>query len=105
MGKLKGKKIDLDELVIGKLPDEVLNALSQMKIDVVDIQEWDETRPKFILRAQGNQLDVDIRLKLHIPMKKYFLIISSAISLTVLLIKMFYEYEPLIRPLLSKLTK
>jgi hypothetical protein len=105
MGKLIGKKIDLDELVIGKLPDEVLSALSRMKIDVVDIQEWDETRPKFILRAQGSYLDVDMRLKLHIPWKKYFLIVSSVISLTVLLIKLFYNYESLIRPLMSTLMK
>lgn len=100
MKTMNGKQVDLDKLVIGKLPDGVLEAISQMEITVADVQAWDESQPDFYVRRNGSYLDLQLRMR--IQTKKYVVAIGTAISAIAIAVKLLHDYGPMVYDLLKQ---
>jgi hypothetical protein len=94
MGKKGASQDNLDHLVIGKLPKDVIDAIGKMKLEVDDLQTWDESRPKFSCIAEKGYLK--IRMLLRIPIKKTILWITAFSSVVTILVKLVNYFWPTI---------
>lgn len=85
----------LDDVVIGKLPKHVTKALGKMKLEVEEMQDWVDSRPRFLVRYQDNYLDID--LKLHIPGAKILVVVSIIVGVIWVLFQIYSQFGQYIK--------
>ena len=70
------RKVGLDELASGRLPQRILDEISEMQLTVDEVIEWESSRPKVWLVVSGDELVV--RTANRIPIKKLLKILGGA---------------------------
>lgn len=68
----------LDEVLVGKVPERLLDSVKEMNLTVGEMIEWDESKPRFRLVATEHGSYVVIRIA--IPTKKTLGIVGGLVG-------------------------
>jgi|SRR4051812_47253366 hypothetical protein len=94
---------NLDDLVVGTLPDHVISAIGKMELTVEDLQEFNSKSPIFSIVIEKGYIVIKIRIKakLRIPTKKLIITIGSVVSLLGVITKVIVDNWATIKALIK----
>ena len=95
------RKESLNEVLKGRLPDHIIEAISKLTITIEELDNWKRSQVPRIAISKGKLL-VDIQL--NVSLKKVFAIASSAFGCIWVVIKFFVEVWPSLQVWLSTKT-
>ena len=74
----KPQIVKLDDLVTGKLPERVVNAVTETYLTVNEVMEWEQSKPEFHMTFTEGYLRISVRKQYSL--KKLFAILGSIVA-------------------------
>jgi hypothetical protein len=99
MGKV-AQPTGLDDLVAGRLPERVIEAVNQVQLSIAEVSDWESSRPVFRLRITERILKLDVRLT--VSLKKALALLGGFVGLVWVSMNVLGKFMPLVQELLAK---
>jgi hypothetical protein len=93
-------KISVDDLATDRLPQAILDAISKVRVTILEVMLWEQGRPAIRIVFTDGTLVINVRMRIRV--KKAVAIFSGVASILWIAIRLGVRYLPSILAIIKQ---